>query len=250
MPADYAWPPRTLASAEAKKTPQPAPALAKTTPNLYAKPRTSTDLRGVLPAGEACLERLTNTGVKFRVIEETRGISTPVSIQSRIGGVRYWAHGATPLITDCRLALALAEVAPELSALGIDEVRFSGAYVYRLSRTGRLSLHAYGLALDVHEIKAAGKSWSVERDFMRGRIGCEGSSPLPNALACRLRQSGLFRELLTPDDNADHHDHLHLGVAPLPEDMARVDAQTVNVEPAKAPRKISRARNIRAKSRR
>jgi hypothetical protein len=33
-------------------------------------------------------------------------------------------------------------------------------------------------------------------------------------LACRLRASSIFREVITPDDNADHHDHFHLEAFP------------------------------------
>jgi hypothetical protein len=251
MPADYAWPPRTLGTAP-QTPPQSAPAAAKTNSEAYRKPRSSDELRSVLPAADACLDKLTRSGVKFRVLDETHGISTPVKIESRIAGVRYFANGNTPLICDCRLALALVEVGPQLSAIGVDELRFSGAYVYRLSRVGRLSLHAYGLALDVHEIKSRGRAFSVERDFVRGQGSCDAPLAMPNAFACRMRQSGLFRELLTPDDNADHHDHVHLGVAPLPEDMARVEAQGPVATPAPAPRKtkLSRPRSAAAKSRR
>jgi len=33
-------------------------------------------------------------------------------------------------------------------------------------------------------------------------------------LACRLRASSIFREVIIPDDNADHHDHFHLEAFP------------------------------------
>ena len=46
------------------------------------------------------------------------------------------------MVSDCRLALALAKVAPELRGLGISAMRFSGAYSYRMAKVGRLSLHA------------------------------------------------------------------------------------------------------------
>lgn len=121
------------------------------------------------------------------------------------------------MITDCRLALALAEVAPDLRTLGVTRARFSGAYVYRMSRAGRLSLHAHGLALDLHEFVAFGRSFEVKRDFARG-LGdaCQEGAPLLNQVACRLRHRRVFKEFLTPDDNADHHDHLHLAIAPEP----------------------------------
>ena len=162
--------------------------------------------------GEACLKKLALAGVAFQPLDEIRGVETPIQIQSAIGGIRYHS-GFGPMVSDCRFALALATAAPELTALGVSEMHFSGAYSYRTSKVGRLSLHAYGLALDVHEIVVDGRRLSVERDFARG-IGC-GVGPSLNRVACRLRELGIFRELLTPDYNADHNNHFHLGVPPL-----------------------------------
>jgi Extensin-like protein C-terminus len=74
----------------------------------------------------------------------------------------------------------------------------------------------------------AGSVAEVLRDF-EPRVGkwaatatqdeCIGS-PLTDVgrtlrrLACRLRASSIFREVITPDDNADHHDHFHLEAFP------------------------------------
>jgi hypothetical protein len=149
-----------------------------------------------------------------------RGVDTPVIVLGPIGGVRFWSTSG-PLIVDCRFALGLSEVASDFAGLGIESARFSGAYVYRTSRKGRLSLHAYGLAMDLHDVRTASGVQTVKRDFLRGtRESCSPEQPIPNQLACRLRRRGLFRELLTPDYNSDHHDHLHLGIAPLPTSAA------------------------------
>jgi hypothetical protein len=169
------------------------------------------------PSGDECLSRLRASGVPFQVVSDKRGVDTPVAIEGPIGGVRYWTVGAGPMVSDCRLALALAKVAPELRSLGVSAMRFSGAYSYRMAKVGRLSLHAYGLALDVHEVTADGKSFVVTHDFARGLAnGCAESAPLLNRLACRLAQLRLFQELLTPDSNADHRDHLHIAIARAP----------------------------------
>ncbi len=169
------------------------------------------------PEGDECLERLRGTGVAFNLVSDKRGVETPIAIEGSIAGVRYWTLGAGPMVADCRLALALYKVAPELRALGISAMRFSGAYSYRMARVGRLSLHAYGLALDVHEVTAYGKSYVVAREFAKGLPnGCAADAPVLNRLACRLAQLRMFQELLTPDSNADHHDHLHLAIARVP----------------------------------
>jgi hypothetical protein len=170
------------------------------------------------PGGDACLSDLRVAGVLFQPVSDRRGVATPIAIEGPIGGVRYWTIGAGPMVSDCRLALALAKVAPELRGLGISAMRFSGAYSYRMAKVGRLSLHAYGLALDVHEVTADGRSYVVARDFQKGLPnGCAAEAPLLNRLACRLAQLRLFQELLTPDSNADHHDHLHIAIARTPE---------------------------------
>jgi hypothetical protein len=169
------------------------------------------------PGGEACLEGLRGAGVAFQALDDKRGVQTPVTIEGPIGGVRYWTIGAGPMVADCRLALALARIAPELRGLGISAIRFSGAYSYRMARVGRLSLHAYGLALDVHEVTADGKSYVVANDFRRGLAnGCADEAPLLNRLACRFSRLRIFQELLTPDSNADHRDHLHVALARAP----------------------------------
>jgi hypothetical protein len=169
------------------------------------------------PAGDECLSRLRAAGVAFQSVSDKIGVDTPVELEGAIGGVRYWTVGAGPMVSDCRLALALVKVGPELRALGISAMRFSGAYSYRMARVGRLSLHAYGLALDVHEVMADGKSYAVARDFARGLAnGCAADAPVLNRLACRFAQLRLFQELLTPDSNADHRDHLHFAIARTP----------------------------------
>ncbi|HYQ16156.1 MAG TPA: extensin family protein [Polyangiaceae bacterium] len=235
LPAsDYEFPPRTLPRKHAEAQPAPptrgnvAPVVPS--PLRFAagpgvptfadgrpRPLAPELIAAELPSGDECLSRLHDSGVAFQVVSEKRGVSTPIAIEGPIGGVRYWTVGSGPMVADCRLALALGKVAPELRALGISAMRFSGAYSYRMARVGRLSLHAYGLALDVHEVIADGKSYVVQRDFARGLPnGCVEQAPLLNRLACRLAQQRLFQELLTPDSNADHYDHIHVAIARPP----------------------------------
>jgi hypothetical protein len=170
----------------------------------------------VAPGGDGCLNALGASGVEFDQVDSVRGVDTPVVVTSKIGNVSYYANGNVPLLLDCRMAMTLVTIAPILREHGVSKVRFSGAYVYRMSSKGRLSLHARGLALDVHEVVAGGKTFSVTRDFKRG-IGkdCQNHFPVLNRIACSLDRSGLFRELLTPDYNADHHDHFHIAITPV-----------------------------------
>ena len=236
VPATYAWPPAALAPGGAHANhgapvaglPSPSSIPADTAQSsIFAKtlgdaprPRTRDELRSVVPGSAACLTRLTEQGVRFRSLDHELGVKTPIVVDGPIAGVRYFAGGNSPLIADCRLILALALVGPELTAYGVSDVRFSGAYVFRLSNKHRVSLHAYGLAIDLHGFTRLGVHYEVQRDFHKG-LGTTvaDDAPVTNAIARRFRQSGLFHEYLTPDDNADHHDHVHLGVSPLPDEV-------------------------------
>lgn len=167
-----------------------------------------------LAAGAECLGWLREAGIPHEVLGATRGVETPVVLRGPVGGVRFVNSAAEPLIADCRLVAALDRVSGLLTDAEVTEIRFSGAYVYRTQKNGRPSLHAEGLALDVHGVKAGGVRLEVGRDFRRG-VGprCETESVL-NRLVCDLDRTGLFEEVITPDDDGDHRDHVHLAIAP------------------------------------
>ena len=239
VPASYSWPPMTVAEAPQKNPATAKPALTKAAPtstpvksepasppSAFAKmgdvprPRTRNELRSVLPGSAACLAELSQRGVPFHSVDHELGVKTPIVVDGPITGVRYYTVGNGPLIADCRLVLALSLVGPELVRYGVSDVRFSGAYVYRLSNKGRVSLHAYGLAIDLHGFTRAGEHYEVEHEFKRGfGFQLTSDTPIVNGFALRLHNSGLFHEYLTPDDNADHHDHVHVGVSPLPDEV-------------------------------
>ncbi len=156
------------------------------------------------------MDRLRSVGITFVPLNERKGVATPVRIRGPIAGIEFFAEGRE-LELDCRLALSLHQIAPVLHRHGVDRVRFSGAYVYRQSRHGRLSYHANGLAIDVHDIWVRGTKLEVKKDFARN-AGCSSPIPLLNQIACELRHASLFQEFLTPDYDQDHRDHLHLAI--------------------------------------
>ncbi len=125
-----------------------------------------------------------------------------------IAGVRYVTAGKPSVVGDCRLMLALDWAGRTLTRVGIDEVRHSGAYVYCTTSSGRPSLHARGLAIDLHAVRSGANWFDVERDYEHGTgPECDSVTPFLNHVYCRLRQLELFREIITPDHNAEHHDH-------------------------------------------
>lgn len=181
-------------------------------------PRTVTRI-GPTASNAGCLKRLVDAGVNFRELPSLRGVVTPVRVAGPLGGVTFFSNHGRQLDLDCRLAIALLELASEFRALGVTKARFSGAYDYRTTRTGRLSHHAFGLAIDIHEVWVREERYSVQQTFAKGR-GCPSRGPVLNALACTFKASGLFEEVLTPDYNWDHRDHLHVAVPKRPEALA------------------------------
>ncbi|MEO8901903.1 MAG: hypothetical protein ABI488_08560, partial [Polyangiaceae bacterium] len=151
VPANYSWPPKAVkaANADTGSTPHHAAPVGTLGPtwkrsadsaptSIFAKtlgdvprPRARNELRSVLPGSSECLARLTEHGVRFRPLDHEIGVKTPIVVDAPIGGVRYYTGANGPLVADCRLILALTLVAPELTAFGVSDVRFSGAYVYR-----------------------------------------------------------------------------------------------------------------------
>lgn len=204
------------------------------------------------PPSRVCIEGLRERHVEF-VEWPTRGVRTPVKIMGPLGAVRLRSHdprnNSKVVLMDCELARALVDAAPAFRGLGVRELLYSGAYQYRTRRRStKLSEHAHGLAIDVHafvidtgpgraavaarpDAGADGESGGivveVTRDFEPGvgkwavtaQDDCIGHPRTDvgrtlRTLACRLRASSIFREVITPDDNADHHDHFHLEAFP------------------------------------
>jgi hypothetical protein len=190
-----------------------------------------------IPNGEACLRVLAELPVSYEPVEEKPGILTAIRVTGPVAGIRYHSGAGLPFLCDCRLAVALVWSAPLLRQLGVTDVRYSGVYVYRMSRVGRLSMHAYGLAIDLHEFIASGSRLEVEEAYQTGLADpCSASAPVLNRLACGFKALGLFKEVLTPDYNADHHDHFHLGLKPLD------PAATNRIARARAPESSSAER--------
>lgn len=169
--------------------------------------------RPAIPSGSACLAELSRLGISYRAAAQLKGVQTPVEVSDPLAGMRLKKLAGVPLRGDCRLVLSLFYAVPVLQNLGVDEIQFSGSYVNRTTRKGTHSLHADGLAVDIHSVVVQGKTLSVQHDYQKGREDpCDQSAPLLNKIACSLMGSGLFSMVLTPDYDADHFNHFHLGV--------------------------------------
>jgi hypothetical protein len=158
------------------------------------------------------------------------GVATPVRVTGSIAGVRFVAPGRkSPYgILDCRLALALSELALVLKRYDVVEARIDNMYRPRAHLPGKKkpSQHSYGLAVDLTRLKRAdGSELSVERDFQgaigepvcgdgaRDRAELSSEAVTLRDLICDVARSGLFHHILTPNHDRAHRDHFHLDIA-------------------------------------
>lgn len=175
--------------------------------------------------GPACLAALERLGVPHRKAPPTRGVEAPVLLTGPLGGVRYTPHwGRAEALLACRFALTLHRLAPVIRAAGFDEVRYSSFYRHsNVAGTRRLSRHANGLAVDIHELRGpagvpGGTRAHIQRDWRRHHGAPDACrAPFPPSPEGRLRQvvcgleaSGLIYLVLTPDSDAAHLNHLHV----------------------------------------
>jgi hypothetical protein len=201
-----------------------------------AEPPPSTLPARLMSAEPGCLDTLRMWRVPFVVpVGRVRGIANPVEITGPIGEVRLVPRVGRPALMDCELARALAESGPLFRRLGITGLSFSEGYDYRVRRGSReLSAHAFGLAIDVHAIETRTGRWEVADSFAKDPErwhaltdageppplrACIGRPATPQGrllrqLACGLRSEPSVRLVLSPDDNHDHHDHLHIETYP------------------------------------
>lgn len=161
-----------------------------------------------------CRQMIADSNLKAaRVPDETGDLCRLTNgVKMNIG---YYAY-AVPVTLSCPAAAALyvwerevvaAAAAKHLSA-AVVEIVPAGAYSCRRRygrATGPISEHAFGNAIDVSgfrlangeliQIKTAWKAGGEVQKFVR---------------AVRDGGCGVFQEVLSPDYNAEHHDHLHL----------------------------------------
>jgi hypothetical protein len=155
----------------------------------------------------------------------SKGVATPVRITGPLRGVTFRAPaGRSPYGTlDCRLLLALDELAEVLARHRVTSVRVDNLHRPRARLPGRRkpSQHSYGLAADIMSFTLDdGSELVVERDWVRGPSGsaCGPGARAPEIhaagiallnLVCDIARTGLFHHMLTPNHDEAHRDHLH-----------------------------------------
>lgn len=175
---------------------------------------------------ERCRHELTFRGVDFTFAESAVGIDAPVILNGPVRGVRlarvFAAERAPLAVMDCRLAIALDDLAIIAGDRGIVEVRYSS--VHRPKKRRRSRGHSAGVAIDINEfVRRDGTVLNILDDFQGAGIGsrtCGDGAPRPKSpkavelrdLVCAIDESGSFNLLLTPHYDRRHRNHLHLEV--------------------------------------
>jgi hypothetical protein len=176
----------------------------------------------------ACLAELDRRGIRFQPGEGGPQIDAPVHLVAPVHGVRFeLAHPSArrpspgPLM-DCRLLLALGDLAAIARDQGIAAVRYNSIVRRGWGKKGQR--HYAGVAIDVVElVKQDGTTLNVEQDFRGAGIGsrtCGERAPEPSAgkarelreLVCALHRDNVFNLILSPHYDRRHRDHLHLEV--------------------------------------
>jgi hypothetical protein len=156
---------------------------------------------------------------------------TAVEVTGPLGKVALVARGRRPALMDCVLSRALVQASGVFEELNITALTFSAAYDHRTRRrSSELSAHAYGLAIDVHTVRGPFGEYDVRKHFEPGlgkwrgldkdkdpeALGACVGEPVTaegrmlRRLACGLKLHPAFRVIVSPDDDSDHQDHLHI----------------------------------------
>jgi hypothetical protein len=188
----------------------------------------------------ACLAELRARDVPFALVGPPpagaprppypRGVSTPLRLTGPLRGVRFRhvdhairEEQALETVADCRLALALDDLASVLRPYAVSEVEYLSMYRRGWTKPG--VRHPAGRAIDVARVRFGdGSVYDVREDF-HGRIGaatCGDQAAPPRkdtpgarfyrGVVCELDAKRPFNLVLTPQHDWAHRDHLHLEV--------------------------------------
>lgn len=185
------------------------------------------------PSPEAereCHAQLNSAGVRFAAVAkpDAPGVRWPIRLRGPVKGVVFQPEERSEVyaILDCRLALALADWAPELRRAGVRRVEYYSMYrpFARIAGSGTVSGHAHGMAIDAARFELqSGAVVDVLEDWegrSRGQDPCPERSDearrsrLLRAVTCAAVDRKLFQVVLTPHYNRAHDNHVHLEIKP------------------------------------
>ncbi len=164
-----------------------------------------------------CLAQLDRLGVHYEIAAQPAGgvpacfVADPVRVTA---ATIPWSR---PALASCEFVLAfdrfeteaLRPLARRYFSEDVKLIEHFGTYDCRTTETGRPSEHARGLAMDLAGVELAdGRQILVEKDWHRHDSRGRFLHALATA-ACRY-----FNEVLDPDSDRDHWNHIHLDLGP------------------------------------
>ena len=147
--------------------------------------------------GQQCLSALSTAGIEFVSLGDVRDKNCLIKNAIRIN-ILPNTKLSSPLTLNCKTASKLVTWLDEIEAKSIDHM---GTYNCRKMRVSPImSEHSFGTAIDIAKINEA----SIKKHWDNGSV--EGN------YLHRAAESAYshFSNVITPDDNALHHDHFHL----------------------------------------
>lgn len=163
-----------------------------------------------------CLAELDRLGVQYQ-LEPIEASAKACTVDNPVRVTAMAASLQRPAVMSCDFALRLDRFEREVLepearrffGFGVHSLRHFGAYACRKTKGGRESEHALGKAIDLAGIELDdGTVILVDKEW---RARGKKSAFLHEVAreACHY-----FSEVLTPDSDADHYNHLHLDTGP------------------------------------
>ena len=174
---------------------------------------------------QQCREELGARKLPVDSAPKRQTIDAPVTLPRELHGVRFefLPRPEQRDVVDCRLVLALDDLARIAAAQDVTSVRYNSIYRNGWAR-GRVQGHLGAVAIDIVELGLRdGQTLNVLRDFGGHGIGSAtcGASAKPAApgkatqmrkFVCALDEARLFNLVLSPHYDWRHRNHFHLEV--------------------------------------
>ena len=170
--------------------------------------------------GNACTTELSQTSIKYTLLDDIREGQCLVKDPVRITKFSNTTISA-PLVLNCKTALQTNDWLNEIKARHIDHF---GTYNCRTMRGSSVaSEHSFGTAIDIAAIDGASIQRDWEKDTAKGAKIRKAAD-----VACAY-----FSNVITPEHNALHYDHLHLdmgyGTSCMPKAVQNLEKQVVKL---------------------
>lgn len=189
------------------------------------RPEALPAVRYASSTAEQCYGELDARRLTVERAPKRQTIDAPVVLPRELRGVRFEFAPRVEQrdVVDCRLLLALDDLARVASAQGIAAVRYNSIYRNGWAR-GRVQGHLGAVAIDITElVLPSGDTLNVLRDFAGTGIGSAtcgaAAKPAPPGKArqmrefiCALDEARVFNLVLSPHYDRRHRNHFHLEV--------------------------------------